>query len=149
MKRAPLATAAALLMLIGLTGCAVSGAESAPEPSSTPEATPSATAEAEPTALKMCEVMGEKFLEYPDYVLALLDGDTTDHSEYVEWANRLTDSAPADARTIVAKFTDPVFQVESVMQAGVGELTLTTTDYKAGTLEIMEYCVDAGYRVDQ
>lgn len=134
-----------MLMLAGLTGCTTPSATTAPEPISTP----SVTAKAEPSALKMCELMGEKFLEYPNHVLALLDGDTTNHAEYVEWAKSLTESAPVDAQTIVAKFTDPVFQVESVVQAGGGELTLTTADYKAGTLEIMEYCTEAGYRLDQ
>lgn len=151
MKRALFAVAAAVVCSVALSGCVSPDAESpaSPAPESSAGPVPTALPSEGATALGMCEVMGEKFLEYPNYVLALLDGDTTQHAEYVEWANRLVDSAPGDARTIVAKFTDPVFQVENVMQAGGGELTLTTDDYKAGTIEIMEYCVDAGYRVDQ
>lgn len=151
MKRAALVIAALAAFSLSVAGCAAPEVAQTPtpaaEPSTTP--TPSEAAEAAPTALGMCEIMGEKFLAYPDYVLALMDGDTSDHPVYLEWANALTEAAPGDARTIVAKFTDPVFQVENVIQAGGGALTLTTDDYKAGTMEIMEYCVAAGYKINQ
>lgn len=147
MKRAALAFAAVAVLASGLVSCAAP--ESAPTPTPSPTSTAEESTAPPATALGMCEVMGEKFLEYPDYVTALLDGDASAHAEYLAWADRLTAAAPTDAKTVVAKFTDPIYQVETVMQQGGGELTLSTVDYKEGTLEIVEYCVDAGFKIDQ
>lgn len=147
MKRA--AFSLAVVVGLVLTGCTANAPTPSASPTPTAASEPSQPAAEEKTALGLCQVMGEKFLEYPSYVLAVMDGDISTHSDFLAWADRLTDAAPADARAIVAKYTDPIYQVDEVVQAGGGSLTLKTDNYKSGNLELMEYCVDAGYKVDQ
>ncbi|KAF2417808.1 hypothetical protein [Microbacterium sp. B35-30] len=149
MKRAALVVALAL----ALTGCASSPAAEEEGPTTTPAAeeekpTPTPTAEAD--ALVLCELMSQKLFEYPDYVLAIANGefDQATHDDYYAWAEEMKAVAPADANVPLAKFTDPIYQVQEVVEVGGGSLTFSTDDYKAGNLEIMEYCVDAGFKVD-
>ena len=149
MKRAALIAVLAL----ALTGCASSPAAESEEPTTPaateePEPTPTPTAEAGP--LVLCEIMAEKLLEYPDYVLAIANGefDQTVHAEYLAWAEEMEAAAPADASVPLAKFTDPIHQVQEVVEAGGGALTFSTDDYKAGNVEIMQYCVDAGFKIN-
>lgn len=144
MKTAVMVVAVALL----LTGCAQTPEQ--PAASSSPSRTATPTAEPEvATALGLCEVMEERFLDYPDYVLAIANGefDEVTHAQYVAWAEDMEQAAPTDARTTLSKFTDPIYQVQAVVEQGGGDLTFATDDYKAGSVEMLEYCVDAGFKV--
>ncbi len=149
MKRAALALALAL----ALTGCASSPAAEEDRPTTTPAAeeekhTPTPTAKAD--ALLMCELMSQKLIGYPGYVLAIANGefDQATHGAYYAWAEEMKAVAPAAANVPLAKFTDPIYQVQEVVEAGGGSLTFSTDDYKAGNLAILEYCVDAGFKVN-
>ncbi|MDL5485942.1 hypothetical protein [Microbacterium wangruii] len=152
MKRAALVLALAL----ALTGCASSpAAEEDGTTTTTPAAeedkpTPTSTPIAKADALVLCELMAQKLFEYPGYVLAIANGefDQVTHGGYYAWAEEMKAVAPADANVPLAKFTDPIYQVQEVVDAGGGSLTFNTDDYKAGNLEIMEYCVDAGFKVN-
>ncbi|KQZ04793.1 hypothetical protein ASD19_01805 [Microbacterium sp. Root53] len=89
-------------------------------------------------------------MDYPDYVLQISEGGFSEdmHFDYWYWAERLRRAAPADAEKIVDDFTDPIYQVQEVVDAGGGALQFSTDAYKRGSLEILEYCVDAGYRLE-
>lgn len=114
----------------------------------TAPSTPTTTAaSATPSALALCGAAGQKLTDYPTYVLDISKGkfDPTTHREYLEWADEMSDLAPADATVIVAKYTDPIYRVQEVVEAGGGELNFSSADFKDGSLKIMAYCVDAGY----
>lgn len=133
----------ALALPLTLAGCA-SGVEA--EPTSTPtESAPPAT-----TALGLCEVMGEKFLEYPTYVLDISSGDfdASAHTAFLAWAERMEDAAPNDIRTSLARYVDPIYQVQAVVEEGGGALSFSSADFKAGHDEVLEYCADAGFTLD-
>ncbi|WP_203579992.1 hypothetical protein [Microbacterium hibisci] len=138
------------LILIGvallLTGCASDTGATAGTP--TPTRTPTPTA-AQASALQLCEVASERLLDYPDYVLAISEGKFDDavHDEYNAWAGEVENAAPADAKAIVGKFLDPIRQVQAVVENGGGSLSFTTDDFKSGNLELLQYCVDAGYKM--
>lgn len=129
-----------------LTGCA-STPESAPPTTAAAASTPTPSAD---PALKMCELLNERMLEYPDYVTAVMGGeyDQIQHRKFVEWADNLTNAAPANAASTVTDYVSPIRQIEEVVLAGGGELVLSTDSFKTGALEILEYCVDAGYKAD-
>lgn len=150
MNRAALITLA-LALAVTFVGCSSPATET--EKPTTPaasEAEPEPTATAEAAPLVLCEIISQKLLDYPDYVLAVANGefDQATHDEYLGWAEEMEAAAPAGASVPLAKFTDPIHQVQEVVEAGGGSLSFSTVDYKAGTVEIMEYCVDAGFKVD-
>lgn len=109
---------------------------------------------AERSVLGMCEVLGEGegeiFLEYPGYYVSAEQTITLDvQNKYLDWADRMTASAPQSAASTVAKFVDPIRQVQAAIDDGSGDPAYAVDDVRSGSLEILELCVDEGYKIGQ
>lgn len=98
----------------------------------------------------MCGLLNERYLEYPDYVTAVMNGqyDQIQHRKLVEWADSLTATASPAVAPAVADYVSPIRQIEKVVLAGGGDMVLSTESFKTGALDVLDYCVEAGYEAD-
>lgn len=124
-----------LMAVLLLTGCAAA----------TPTATVPKSAEptVEPTndALTFCDTLVKELPNYASFVLDAAGGsvDAAEAQRLIDWADRVESQAPRDAVGVTA-LLGPLRTIEEVINAGGGDLTLTTTDYKAANLALLEYC---------
>ena len=129
------------LLLIGvllLTGCS-----NAPE--SVPEETPTETV-AESDGMKFCEEMAGGMLAYTDFVsISMTDGvDMTEFAAQERYVNRLETLVPTEGKSALTLYSDMVTQIQDIV-ASDGTGTLSSTDFKQGSLDVMDYCIGVGY----
>lgn len=121
----------------------LAGCSSAPDPVATTE--PEGPSSANQV---YCDTYSKKMQEYADYLAGIgAEMSGAEARAWITWADGLDSVTPDDAAQITADYLSPIRQIEEVLNAGGGNLNLQLTSFKTSTTKIMQYCVDAGWRV--
>jgi hypothetical protein len=130
---------ASAVLLAAFTGCA--SAEQ--EPAAVAEETPKSTID----VMLFCERFGENLTDYSGFILTLVtaDVDLAEHRIQSLRIQAMEDVVPADAKTLLAQYADPVYQIQAVIDSGGGNININTDGYKESIPELLDYCIDAGY----
>jgi hypothetical protein len=131
----------AAIVIFALAGCASSSPE-AVKPT-VEESTPSPVSD----PLLFCEKLGDSLSDYASFILeaATSDVNMSDFEIQLSRIEAMEEVVPADAKAMLAQYADPVYQIKAVVDAGGGSISFNTDGYKDANLDLMGYCVDAGY----
>lgn len=132
------------LLLIGaltLTGCATA---TPPEPAPTSDLAQNAQAANDTFEKSMayCKEMSEGVNEYTDYVGVLMTEGATSSADFLTqeaYISGLRKIAPDDAISALEDFGSVTDQVRAA-QANGGNVTLDSTKFKSGTVDVLAYC---------
>lgn len=121
------------LVAVAAVALALSGCTAAEPANTEPESTVDAAA--------FCETFGDGLVAYTDFIAGI--GASLDVDEWrrqMSHVEELETLVPDDARVSLAKFADPAYQIKKVVDAGGGDLTINTNDFKIGVAETAAYC---------
>ncbi|KRC59152.1 hypothetical protein ASE14_15350 [Agromyces sp. Root81] len=87
---------------------------------------------------------------YADYILETSNGSfvASHHAAQGTHVETLRDLAPIEQTANVEAYVSPFSQIDAVVVAGGGELSLDNSGFKAAVLPIMEFCTSISYTID-
>lgn len=140
---------AAVALVLFLSGCAQPEQPAQEESVSAEEQESAAAASLLETQMDYCEGLTETLTPYVDFTTATYAADPFDTGEWLNLSIALTGLDPTgfgdDWESDHAAYMSIHDQIEAAVSSGDGNITLTSTDYKAGMTALMERCVDIGY----
>ena len=114
------------------------------------EAKPAAPTQQATTAdpIAFCGVFVTGMQDYVTFILDSASADVNESAYRIQLSRmeKMDEIVPADMKATLAQYGDPVYQIKSVVDAGGGNINFTTDGFKTANLEIMQYCVEEGYR---
>lgn len=119
---------AAIVLVLG--GCSTS-----------PQTTPEPTETNDPKAA-YCEAFGQQMSAYQTFITAITTGDVDlpTFEERQAAINTLEAVAPEEAKADLEDYASPLDQIQTVVDAGGGDITINTDSYKLGAIAISDYC---------
>lgn len=135
-------------LLFLLAGCSANvdserSEDSASARSETPSPTPT------PDVAAYCAAFYESQEDYVDFVLAAGDGDVDlpTYESLMDSQAELETLAPLQAQGMTSDYGLPLYEIADVVEAGGGDVNLSSGVFRDAAVEILEYCVSEGQSV--